>query len=324
MFPCIYCLCEQQISYNLFPQRWVQLLVHAEQPSSYQSQIAQACQGQKAVCISNSTKTQGSLCIFRVFGTLHTRKSCVKQCEYISCRRTLQNAARNCSRLFLCIYQAYLYQKREDLLKFINDLKNDTADYTEVINTKGLQCWTKYDSIFDKTKPVTKTRHVLGPNIDPLVVAEMLNNKRMNWDKNLERHEELMKISPSVSIIYTAMKSPSIFFQARDLVEKRIQLIEQDTYYAYFSSVPDSVYPVDKAYCRCDTIFAATVIRLEDGECVYYSISQTDLKAPSLPQALVMPFFKSGVKSFYEALLTAVPQGCEKAVVQSQLSLILL
>lgn len=142
----------------------------------------------------------------------------------------------------------------------------------------GLKSYSKYGSIFEKTKPVIKTRHVLGKNIDPSLVSDLLNGRRMEWDKNLAEFKEIAKVSPDVSVIHSVLKGKTLVFQARDFVEKKVQFYDCGAWYAYFSSVPDELLPVIATYTRGETIFSVSMICMEDGDCVFYSISQTDMK----------------------------------------------
>ncbi len=147
-----------------------------------------------------------------------------------------------------------------------------------MLNEPGLKSWFKRESIFEKTKPVIKTYHNFGKDINPLSVVDLLTNRRLEWDQNLAIFKEITHISDDVSVIHCGLKSPNMFIQARDFVEKRIQFLENGMYYAYCSSVPDEVWPPAKSFVRADTIFAATIITIEDGDCVFYYISQNDLK----------------------------------------------
>jgi len=176
----------------------------------------------------------------------------------------------------------------------------DNSEFKEIINTKTMTCYQKYGTIFDKKSiPLVKTKHIFGKVSEPFSIVELMNSRRTEWDKNIEIRTEVTKISNEVSIIYTGLKSPSIFIQPRDMLEKRIQFIDNNYYYAYFSSVPDSLYPIDKKFCRCDCLFSVNVIGVENGETVFYSFAQTDLKGPNLPQAIILPFFKSATQSFH-------------------------
>ena len=153
-------------------------------------------------------------------------------------------------------------------MKFITKIKDDN-NCTELINTNELQCWISQESIFDKTQPVIKSRRILGQNIDIQTVVKLLNDTRTDWDKNIEIHEEVFKVSQEISIIHSALKSPNVFISARDFIEKRIQFLDQGVYYSYSSSVPDSVLPQIKKYCRCITIFSITILCLEKNELVF-------------------------------------------------------
>lgn len=194
-------------------------------------------------------------------------------------------------------------QKRYNLIKFINRLKDDIGGYKTIINTRELQSWLKNESLFDKTYPVLKSRHILGKNINPSLVVELLGEKRVTWDKNIDKYEETIRISPEVNIVYNAIKAPFAFIKARDFIEKRIVFNSEDITYIYCSSVPDYIYSQTLEYSRCTTIFSVMVLCEENKDLVLYCISQADLNTGSLAQSFAMPFLKKGLQDFNTNLL---------------------
>ena len=164
------------------------------------------------------------------------------------------------------------------MLVFFKGVKDDTEGSTELINTPKLKSWMKRGSIFDQARNVILTKNYLGKDIDPAEVKKLLTSNRTEWDPNLTTHKEIIKVSDEVSVIHVALKSPNIFFQPRDFIEKRVQLTEDGVLYEYYSSVPEAILPPANGYIRADTIFSVNIFTVEDGECVYYCIYQNDIK----------------------------------------------
>lgn len=162
----------------------------------------------------------------------------------------------------------------DDLLKFDKELDQ------EMESTPEFTVWKRDGTLFDPNTPLIKARYRFKGDTDPEYCMSLLYERRMEWDKNL-LFNDLLVHTPGLSVVHYAINPPLPFMQPKDFIEKRISFVEDGAHYAYYSCVPDSVFPPKDDHERCHLIFGGTVLRKEGEDYAYYSLTQTDMNVPT-------------------------------------------
>lgn len=163
------------------------------------------------------------------------------------------------------------------MVDFLEKEAANLEDYKELLSTPSIKLWIKWGSIFDDKQPLLKGRFDFGPSIDPDLFIKLLVDERTSWDSNLMEATDLEILTPDVSIVHYVHKAPIFLMKPRDLAEKKIRFKQNNSYYAYHGSVPESIYPCPSKYQRCETIFSGNILRKEGDAYIYYTFSQMNL-----------------------------------------------
>ncbi len=145
----------------------------------------------------------------------------------------------------------------------------------EVVNEPGVKAWVRNGTEFGPETSLVKARYTFKEDIDPARFMDLLTEKRKTWDKGILFYDTVHK-EQDWTIYRYGLAAPVMFMKPMDFVEKRLIFEDNGTYYGYYTCVPDEVFPVDSKHSRCHTVFGGTVLRKEDSEYVYYSLSQVD------------------------------------------------
>ena len=127
------------------------------------------------------------------------------------------------------------------------------------------------------------TPHYPSSDVGTEKFLSLLNEERPQWDKSVTDQTVVATVSGNCQVVRSVLDSSTTLMRPREFVEKRIRCSEGGVEYAYCSSVPDNVYPIDDKYERCTTLFAGTILHREGSNYIYNAFSQVDLNVcPSI------------------------------------------
>ena len=167
-----------------------------------------------------------------------------------------------------------------------------------IVDTPGIKGWVKDRSVLSKKRPLIKIRYSLDKGIDPERVMDLLTEKRKIWDISMLKYES-HPIEEGWTIYRYVTKPPVSLLNPMYSVEKRLVFKDKETYYGYYTSVPDNILPLEGSYKRYHMIFGGTILRKENDEYAYYTLSQVDMHLNNTIQSLAMKFVPENIQNFY-------------------------
>jgi len=106
---------------------------------------------------------------------------------------------------------------------------------------------------------------------------------RMEWDKSQETHDEMIELGNSNTRVFRTVNKSIANTAPREFIDKKIWFKSSDVpgvtvdegyndIYLWITSVPDSLFPKNKKFCRADSLLGITRFgRNRDGKpgCFY-------------------------------------------------------
>lgn len=133
------------------------------------------------------------------------------------------------------------------MLKFIQETLN-LQDYAELYNKNNLfvkfkntgSILSKQNNVIKSIYKIPKSNFKKEIGIDFIKDLIYIPEKRVKWDDSLK----MLKILEGDSEVYVVrswMKSPMMLVSEREVIDKRIEFINNGVYYNFSSSVNDNV-----------------------------------------------------------------------------------
>lgn len=116
--------------------------------------------------------------------------------------------------------------------------------------------------------PVINAEHLFPDLEDPILILKGLNEYRTEWDRQKEAVEELTQYRKDNTVVYRLLNKSiagvtrreeidkRFWFRLTDVVDDPSSIKEEDNdYFMWISSPPDSYYPMDNKYVRTCSLF---------------------------------------------------------------------
>ncbi len=123
------------------------------------------------------------------------------------------------------------------------------------------------------------------PNLEKL--GELICNpeKRFKWDQGVNKYAQL-EGSDKDLLVHIWMKSPIVFIQERDSVEKVFSFVYNDQFYSLLTSVNDDIIPIPDKVIRLTDFLSLHCLYMDDEYVYFKNMGQCDVKTV-IPQNLV-------------------------------------
>ena len=103
-------------------------------------------------------------------------------------------------------------------------------------------------------------------------------NSRTKWDDNFKEYKILKQINNNTETIKIVSKKQLQMIIPREFYDKRTHFMENDIFYCYSSSAPDSIRPPKKEPIRVIDFFCIFTVSKETDKIFIDSFHQIDIK----------------------------------------------
>lgn len=183
----------------------------------------------------------------------------------------------------------------------MDDMIEESKEDRLILDKPGIKGWVRNSTSFSDKVPMIKLRCEFKEDIDPMLLMELLTNRKTYWNKEVTMYEELAN-DDDWTIYRYIMRPPIRFSSPLYFVEKRLMFEEEGALYGYYTSVPDNVLPLGKNYRRCDLVFGGSVVKKEKNVYAYYSLSQIDAHVNGTIASLILSYAPSTSEDFYKTI----------------------
>ena len=168
----------------------------------------------------------------------------------------------------------------------------------------------KWGSQLNSSLPVLKSEHLFPDCEDPELLMSSQHDYRHEWDEQLEAFEELTEYTNQNTKIFRLLNKSVAGTAQREFIDKKIWFRESDTvqdpskvkdedndFYMWISSAPESFYEMNKKFVRAEAIIGLCRFgKRKDGPgCYCKTIMQADCKINSWTMSIITPLMPIGL-----------------------------
>jgi virulence-associated protein VapD len=192
---------------------------------------------------------------------------------------------------------------KEGLIKYIKDLQN--LVFPVICQQDNVKISKRnYSDINDKL-PIYRfeiVKHKLYftdvPKIQQLVNALTVPEQRKKWDSNIKEYKIMDKIKENSEIIRIITNKQLSVIAEKEFYEKRIGIMEDNVYYLFSSSIPDSNYVDHPNFGRAKNVMSITVIKEDEDNFYFDCFNQIDANI-KLPEEFIESNLLNKINNFF-------------------------
>ena len=184
--------------------------------------------------------------------------------------------------------RSYIKFDKENIIAFYNNLQNNQEFIRkfEKFDKFGLRMFMLDRNEFSNTIPITRCQIEIPntlfsggpPSVEQVGDAIINPNSRTKWDDNFKEYKILKQINNNTETIKIVSKKQLQMIIPREFYDKRTHFIENDIFYCYSSSAPDSIRPPKKEPIRVIDFFCIFTVSKETDKIFIDSFHQIDIK----------------------------------------------
>lgn len=189
----------------------------------------------------------------------------------------------------------------------MNKIIDDKEDFKEVRNKPDFVAYSKIGTDIDKEHIIMKVNFDLGNKYTIKDVIDVLVNVegRATWDKAAKEYSIDKRYNDCLILKRYEIIIPMPFMQNREFVEKQIAFRSNNQFYAYSSSVNDSLESLKPTLTRAKTTICGSKITQEGDSIKIVMISQMDMKL-FIPSFLLAGKMADEMEQFKENLIKEI------------------
>jgi len=184
--------------------------------------------------------------------------------------------------------RSYIKFDKENIIAFYNNLQNDQGFIRkfEKFDKFGLRMFMLDKNEFSSTIPITRCQIEIPntlfsggpPSVEQVGEAIINPSSRMKWDDNFKEYKILKQINNNTETIKIVSKKQLQMLIPREFYDKRTHFMENDIFYCYSSSAPDSIRPPKKEPMRVMEFFCIFTVSKDTDKIFIDSFHQIDIK----------------------------------------------
>ena len=184
--------------------------------------------------------------------------------------------------------RAYIKFDKENIKSFYNNLQNNTEFVRkfEKFDKFGLSMFMLDKNEFSSTIPITKCLIEIPnslfnsgvPSVEQVGEAIINPSSRMKWDDNFKEYKILKQINNNTETLKIVSKKQLQMIKPREFYDKRTHFMDNDIFYCYSSSAPDSIRPPKKEPMRIMEFFSIFTVSKDSENILINSFHQIDIK----------------------------------------------
>ena len=184
--------------------------------------------------------------------------------------------------------RAYIKFDKENIKAFYNNLQNNTEFVRkfEKFDKFGLSMYMLDKNEFSTTIPITRCLIEIPnsqfnsgvPSVEQVGDAIINPSSRMKWDDNFKEYRILKQINNNTETVKIVSKKQLQMIKPREFYDKRTHFMDNDIFYCYSSSAPDSIRPPKKEPMRIMEFFSIFTVSKDSEKILIDSFHQIDIK----------------------------------------------
>jgi len=184
--------------------------------------------------------------------------------------------------------RAYIKFDKENIKAFYNKLQNNKEFVRkfEKFDKFGLSMYMLDKNEFSSTIPITKCLIEIPnslfnrgvPSVEQVGDAIINPSSRMKWDDNFKEYKILKQINSNTETVKIISKKQLQMIKSREFYDKRTHFMDNDIFYCYSSSAPDSIRPPKKEPIRIMEFFSIFTVSKDSKNILINSFHQIDIK----------------------------------------------
>ena len=184
--------------------------------------------------------------------------------------------------------RSYIRFDKENIIAFYNNLQKNTEFVRkfEKFDKFGLSMYMLDKNEFSTTIPITNCQIEIPnslftsgvPSVEQVGDAIINPSSRMKWDDNFKEYQILKQINNNTETVKIVSKKQLQMIKPREFYDKRTHFMDNDIFYCYSSSAPDSIRPPKKDPMRIMEFFTIFTVSKDSEKILINSYHQIDIK----------------------------------------------